>query len=216
MTPQPALDALPGWRDGPTKMRLLEVIGAMTEPSSPSYVEPRGRIATFDNDGTLWCEKPMYAQFMLLLIRWQAMVTEDPALRQVQPYKAAVESDYAWFGDPYAHFGDLLKGAGEAFANITPDAFEAAVTEFFDVVRHPRFDVPLHHLTYVPMVQLMHYLRERGFKVLITTGGGARLRPRRRRGHLRRPPRGGHRLRTGDRVPRRATGPRQHAGQGAR
>jgi phosphoserine phosphatase len=165
-------ERLSAWRDGPAKQRILSVVAAMTDESSASYVEPRRRIATFDNDGTLWCEKPMYAQFMLLLIRWQEMVTEDPTRREVQPYKAAVEMDFEWFGDMYAHVGDLLKGAGEAYEGITTDAFEASVREFLDVVRHPRFDEPLHHLTFLPMVQLLQLLRDCGFKVLITTGGG--------------------------------------------
>jgi phosphoserine phosphatase len=171
-TTDPASDPLSFWTEGPAKRRITDAISSMTDESSASYVEPRRRIATFDNDGTLWCEKPMYAQFMLLLGRWQAMVKEDPSRAETQPYKAAVEGDFTWFADLYAHIGELLNGAGEAFEGITPDQFEAAVTGFFGAVDHPRFGVPLHHLTYLPMVQLMHVLRDNGFKVLITTGGG--------------------------------------------
>ncbi len=165
-------EPLPSWREGPAKQRVLSVVAAMTDESSPSYVEPRRRIATFDNDGTLWCEKPMYAQALLLLRRWQEMATEDPARLEVQPYKAAAENDFVWFADVYSHVADLLRGAGEAYAGITPDAFEEAVNAFLAVVRHPRFNAPLHHLTYLPMVELLGLLRESGFKVFITTGGG--------------------------------------------
>ena len=169
---QDTRDPLSYWSEGATKRRLVEVIAAMVDEGSGSFVEPRRRIATFDNDGTLWCEKPIYAQFLFLLQRWRAMVEEDPSRREVQPYKAAVESDQAWFSDLYAHIGDLLKGAGEAFEGITPDEYETAVNVFFGAARDQRFGVPLHHLTYLPMVQLMHLLRDNYFKVLITTGGG--------------------------------------------
>ncbi|SDC66437.1 Phosphoserine phosphatase [Sanguibacter gelidistatuariae] len=163
---------LPSWTGGAAKQRILAVVDAMTDPTSPSFVEERRRIATFDNDGTLWCEKPAYVQFMLLLNRWQQMAAEDPSRRETQPYKAAVEGDRAWFADVYAHVADLLQGAGDAYAGLTPDEFDAAVADFFDRANHPRFGVPLHHLTYTPMVELVHLLRGRGFKVLITTGGG--------------------------------------------
>jgi len=160
------------WADGPAKQRILDAIAAMTDASSASYVEPRRRIATFDNDGTLWCEKPMYAQFMFLLYRWKAMAAADPSLLEVQPYKAAVENDFVWFSDLYAHLPDLLKGVGDAFAGITPDEFDVEVEAFFAAARHPTYGVPLHHLTYLPMLELLALLRESGFKVLITTGGG--------------------------------------------
>src|SRR6476661_6829702 len=97
------------WADVPAKQRILDAIAGMTDASSASYVEPRRRIATFDNDGTLWCEKPMYAQFMFLLYRWKAMAAADPSLLEVQPYKAAVENDFVWFSDLYAHLPELLK-----------------------------------------------------------------------------------------------------------
>jgi phosphoserine phosphatase len=169
---QPVSDPLSQWTDGPAKRAVLEAIASMTDESSESFIELRRRIATFDNDGTLWCEKPIPVQALFLLNRWRTMAQEDPSRREVQPYKAAAEGDVAWFSDLYAHVGELLKGAGEAYEGITPDDFEDAVRAFFDSARHPRFDVPLHHLTYLPMVQLMELLRGNGFKVLITTGGG--------------------------------------------
>lgn len=165
-------DPLPTWTDGAAKQRILAVVHAMTNPASSSFVEARRRIATFDNDGTLWCEKPAYVQFMLLLNRWQQMASEDPTLQGTQPYKAAVEGDHTWFADVYAHVDDLLRGAGDAYAGLTPDEFDAAVAAFFRDARHPRFGVALHRLTYAPMVELVHLLRDRGFKVLVTTGGG--------------------------------------------
>ena len=169
-TPPP--DPLSTWTDGAVKQRILTTLDAMTDQASTSFVEERRRIATFDNDGTLWCEKPVYVQFMLLLSRWQQMAARTPELRETQPYKAAVEGDRAWFSDVYAHVGDLLQGAGQAYAGLTPDEFDAAVADFFRVTRHPRFGVTLDRLTYTPMVELVHLLRDRGFKVLVTTGGG--------------------------------------------
>ena len=168
----PDRDPLASWTEGPAKQQILAVVDAMTDPASSSFVEERRRIATFDNDGTLWCEKPVYVQFMLLLSRWQQMAADNPALRETQPYKAAAEGDRAWFSDVYAHVGDLLKGAGEAFAGLTPDEFDAAVAAFFRAARHPRFGVPLDQLTYTPMVELVQLFRDRGFSVLVTTGGG--------------------------------------------
>ena len=92
-------DTLPSWHDTPTKQAILDFVAAVTDEASPQYVPPAERIAVFDNDGTLWCEKPMYIQMDFILRKLAAQAASDPALRTRQPWQAAWERDFAWFGD---------------------------------------------------------------------------------------------------------------------
>src|SRR4029450_562509 len=89
-------DTLPSWNATPTRRAIPDFVAAVADESGPQYVPPAERIAVFDNDGTLWCEKPMYIQLDFILRRWVEMANENPALREQQPWKAAVEKDYAW------------------------------------------------------------------------------------------------------------------------
>src|SRR5512141_3010826 len=92
------LTQLESWNEGATKSAIIEFVAKVTTPDSPAFVPPDDRIATFDNDGTLWCEKPMPIQLDFILRRWVEMAQQNPALREQQPWKAAVEKDYAWLG----------------------------------------------------------------------------------------------------------------------
>ena len=96
-------DLLPSWNDGAAKRRIVAAVRSMADEDTDSFVPPARRVATFDNDGTLWCEKPSYVQAAFLLDRWREMAESDAALREVQPWKAAFEGDMAWFADLYAH-----------------------------------------------------------------------------------------------------------------
>jgi phosphoglycolate phosphatase-like HAD superfamily hydrolase len=162
---------LESWNDGPAKSAILAFIRSVTEPG-PDFVEPADRIATFDNDGTLWCEKPMYVQADFVLRRWGEMVKADPSKATEQPYKAVVERDLAWLGALEQHVPELLKGMGEAFGGITVDAFEAEVRAFFEAARHPTLGRAYTDVGYAPMIELLDLLRANGFKVFICTGGG--------------------------------------------
>jgi len=162
---------LPGWAKGTSKAAIIEFIESVTQPGS-SYVPPAERIATFDNDGTLWCEKPQYVQVELVIDRWKAMIEADPARAKAQPYKALAENDQAWFSDLYGHLPDLLKGVGEAYEGYTVEAFEQAVLEFFATATHPVLKLPYTKLCYRPMRELLDLLAAHGFLVFICSGGG--------------------------------------------
>src|SRR5215510_2053835 len=92
-------DALPSWRDNATRAAILEFVARVTAEGTPDFVPPRERIAVFDNDGTLWCEKPMPIELVFILLRLAEMAEKDAALREQQPWKAAYEKDYGWLGD---------------------------------------------------------------------------------------------------------------------
>jgi len=164
-------DLLPSWSEGMAKGAILEFTESVTEPGT-SYVPPADRIATFDNDGTLWCEKPQYAQADFLFRRWQQMVQADPAKAMEQPYKAVAENDQAWLTNLLDHVPELVKGAGEAYEGITVGAFEQAVLEFFATATHPVLGLPYTKAGYRPMRELLDLLAAREFLVLICSGGG--------------------------------------------
>ena len=164
-------DPLPSWTGGAAKAAVLDFVNSVTEPG-PSYVPPADRIATFDNDGTLWCEKPQYVQAEFIFRRWQQMIAADPAKANEQPYKALAENDEAWLSNLLDHVPDLVKGVTEAFAGITVGAFEAAVQEFFATATHPTLDVPYTKVGYQPMRELLDLLAAGEFTVFICTGGG--------------------------------------------
>ena len=173
-------DPLSTWIDGAAKDAILAYVeGACTEGSA-AWVPVAERIATFDNDGTLWCEKPMPIQLDFILRRLAEMAEADPALRDRQPWKAARERDYAWLArvldEHYAGDDTNVKtlGAGvvAAFANITVDEFEANAGAFLRSARHPSLNRGYLDCAYAPMVELLRFLRANGFANFIASGGG--------------------------------------------
>ena len=164
-------DPLLSWRPGPAKDAIAGFVRSVTEPGD-SFVPPSERIAAFDNDGTLWCEKPLYVQADFLFRRWKEMAAADPALLEKQPYKAVVEGDREWLAGALDHVPELLRGVAEACGGITTDAFETQVRSFFDEARHPTLGVPYTQVGYRPMVELLRFLETNGFRSFICTGGG--------------------------------------------
>ena len=162
---------LASWNEGPAKAAILDFVSSLTE-EGPRYVPPRERIATFDNDGTLWCEKPMYVQADFIFRRWKAMLAADPSLAADQPYRALAEDDRVWLGGLLDHVPELVKGVTEAWDGITTVAFEEAVQEFFAVASHPTLGVPYTSVGYRPMRELMDLLRAHDFRVFICSAGG--------------------------------------------
>src|SRR5215213_10988161 len=136
-----ATTELASWRDGATREAILGFVRSVGEPG-PRFVAASERIATFDNDGTLWCEKPAYVQADFVLRKWKSMVAADPALAERQPYTAVVEGDRQWLGSMLEHVPELVQGVSEAFGGITPYAFEQQVVEFFAQAEHPTLGVP--------------------------------------------------------------------------
>jgi phosphoserine phosphatase len=162
---------LPSWRSGSAKEAILEFLRSVSEPGEAFVPQPE-RIATFDNDGTLWCEKPLYVQADFLFRRWREMAEKDPAKGKQQPYKAVVEGDKAWLAGLADHLPELIRGVTEAYEGITTRAFEDAVGEFFATATHPTLGVPYTQVGYRPMRELIALLKNHGFTVYICSAGG--------------------------------------------
>jgi FMN phosphatase YigB (HAD superfamily) len=168
--------ALASWNDGPTKDAVLGFVERVTAEGVPR----EERVAVFDNDGTLWCEKPMPVQADFILRRLYEMAEHDPALREKQPWKAAYERDYAWLGQVMVeHYaGDdtnvrtLLGGVIAAHAGISVDDFEEQADTFLHTAQHPTLGRGYVACAYAPMVELPRYLDASGFSNYIASGGG--------------------------------------------
>jgi phosphoglycolate phosphatase-like HAD superfamily hydrolase len=170
---------LASWTDGPTKSTILDFVGRVTTPGA-DYVAPEERVAVFDNDGTLWCEKPMYIQLDFLIRRFKEQAEADPALRDQQPYKAAYTGDLQWLGDAVAkHYqGDdtdmkpLAAAILKAHHEITVEEHAGRINAFFAEAKHPTLGRPYTSCGYAPMVDLLRYLEANGFVCYIVSGGG--------------------------------------------
>jgi phosphoserine phosphatase len=173
-------DPLSTWKEGAAKDAIIGYVEQTCADGSPGWVPVQERVAVFDNDGTLWCEKPMPIQLDFVLRRLAVMAELDPSLRVRQPWKAAHERDYAWLAQVMAeHYaGDdtnvktLGAGVVAAFANITVDEFEADSDAFLRSTRHPTLGRGYLECAYAPMVELLAYLRANGFVNYIASGGG--------------------------------------------
>ncbi len=173
-------DLLPSWREGPSRQAIVRFVETVTSRDDPDYVPQPERVAVFDNDGTLWCEKPMYIQLDFALRRLQRAAAGDASLRERQPWKAAYEEDYEWLGEAVTHYygGDdsrirqLLGGIMKAFEGMTVEEFDTASDEFLRSATHPTLDRPYLECVYQPMVELVRYLGANGFATYIASGGG--------------------------------------------
>ena len=165
---------LRSWNNTATKQTIFDFIARVTDKNEPEYVQPAERIAVFDNDGTLWCEHPIPPQFHGALDGLTLLVEKKPHLMGRPMYKAAVEKDMAWFA-PYLtneHLPELLGMLLQASAGETQNEFEARITAWLETARHPRFRKPYKKMVFVPMVELLNYLRVNDFQVFIVSGGG--------------------------------------------
>ena len=170
---------LASWADGPTKSAIADFVARVTS-EGPDYVAPEARIAVFDNDGTLWCEKPMYIQLDFIVRRLTEKAAEDASLAEQEPYKAAVAGDLQWFGGAITkHYqGDdsdlkVLSGAVMSLhASMTVEQHAARVSAFFADATHPTLRRPYLTCTYAPMVELLRYLEGHDFTCYIVSGGG--------------------------------------------
>lgn len=163
-------DPLPSWNEGAVKGALLDFVRRVTTEGGPEFVPPAERIATFDNDGTLWCEQPLYVQALFCVDRVAAMVKADPALAEQPAVRAVLDRDLK----ALAKLGEtgIADIVATTHAGMTPEVFDALVREWLATARHPRFGCRYDELTYLPMVELLAYLRGNGFKTFIVTGGG--------------------------------------------
>jgi phosphoserine phosphatase len=161
------------WYETSTRRAILDFVAIVTDKGSEYYVPPADRIATFDNDGTLWCEEPAYIQFLFAIERLKALAEADPALLEQPAYKAAADGDLAYFDSLYpADVPALLQIVFDTHGGMTQAEFEDHALAFLNSGIHPRFGVPFKQLTYRPMVELVHFLHENGFEVFIASAGG--------------------------------------------
>ena len=169
-------DPLPSWNDGAAKSAIVDFVEAVTTDGGPDYVPADERIATFDNDGTLWVEQPYYTQLAFALDRIRALAPEHPEWREQQPFKAVLENDV-----------EALKASGmqgvmqlvmASHAGMTTAEFETILEDWIASSEHPKFGSLYTELVYQPMLELLAYLRHNGFKTFIVSGGGVEfMRP---------------------------------------
>jgi phosphoglycolate phosphatase-like HAD superfamily hydrolase len=163
-------DPLPSWNDGAAKKAIVEFVRATADEASPAFVPPAERIATFDQDGTLWVEHPMYAQVVYCLERVPAVVKVKPELATVEPFKTVLSGDRAALAK--LSMDDLFKILAATLTGMSVDDFRAQAKGWLGAARDPRWKRPYTELTYLPMQEVLRYLRASGYKTYIVTGGG--------------------------------------------
>lgn len=163
-------DPLPSWKDGKAKQSILDFVATVTREGSPGFVPVSQRVATFDNDGTLWCEQPMYVQVAFALDQVKTRASEHPEWKKKQPFKAVLDGDMK----ALAATGErgLVEIIMATHADMSTEDFERVVMDWLSKARQPRFKRPYAELVYQPMLELMAYLRANGFRTYIVSGGG--------------------------------------------
>jgi phosphoserine phosphatase len=168
------------WNEGSTKDAIEKFVTEVTNEAGSGFVPLEERIAVFDCDGTLWCEKPVQIQIAWILQRLAELAEKDPTLRTKQPFQAAHQKDDKWFSDVVTNHYDgddsgvtvLLGGVTKAFGSVSVEAFAEQATHFFDTEQHPVYKVSYRELAYQTMVELLDYLVANGFTPYIVSGGG--------------------------------------------
>ncbi len=163
-------EVMPSWNDGASRAAIISFVERVTEKGGADFVPVEERIAVFDNDGTLWSEKPAYFQLLFAIDRVKALAPRHPEWKQKQPFKAVLDNDMK----ALAASGEkgLLELVMATHAGMTTDEFESVVTDWLHTARHPRFKRPYTELVFQPMLELLDYLRDNGFKTFIVSGGG--------------------------------------------
>ena len=171
-----AQDPLPSWNDGPAKTAIVEFVGKTTKEGSADFVKPEERIATFDNDGTLWVEQPLYSQLLFALDRVKTLAPQHPEWKDKEPFASLLKGDVkaALAGGDHA----VIEIVMATHAGMSTADFEQIVKDWLATAKHPRFKRPYVEMVYQPMVELLAYLRANGFKTFIVSGGGVEfMRP---------------------------------------
>jgi phosphoserine phosphatase len=163
-------DPLPSWNDGPNKRAILDFVASVTTSGSGSFVPQEERVATFDNDGTLWSEQPMYFQLIFALDRVKELAPQHPEWQEKQPFKAALGGDLKTVFSSGEH--GLLELVMETHSGMTTEEFAQVVEDWLATAKHPRFNRPYNQCVYQPMLELLVHLRASGFKTYIVSGGG--------------------------------------------
>lgn len=163
-------DPLPSWNDGEAKSAIVAFVNKVATEGSPDFVRPAERIATFDNDGTLWAEQPVYFQGLFAIDRIKKLAPDHPEWETTEPFKSVIAGDMK--GVMASGKEGLMQIIAASHANVTADEFAAAVREWIVTARHPTTGKPFAQMTYKPMRELLDYLRANGFKTFIVSGGG--------------------------------------------
>src|SRR5271156_4366928 len=162
--------ALPSWNDGPSKQAIISFVKQVTDKSGGKYVDPDDRIATFDQDGTLWVEHPLYAQAMFALTRVHELAPRHPEWKQHAPFKAVLANDREAMAKFSESDWEVILAA--THTGMSTEAFQEIVKQWLAKAKDPRFHRPYTELVYRPMLEVMEFLRTNGFKTYIVTGGG--------------------------------------------
>jgi phosphoglycolate phosphatase-like HAD superfamily hydrolase len=163
-----AADPLPSWQDGPAKQSILKFVASVTREGAPTYVPLSERIATFDNDGTLWSEQPLYFQFLFLLDQVKQAAPKHPEWKNSPALKALVANDHAALAK---YQKELLGLIATANSGMTVEAYDETIRTWLASAKHPKFQRPFTELVYQPQLELLAYLRANGFKTYIVSGG---------------------------------------------
>ncbi len=163
-------DPLPSWNEGATKQSIIDFVNGITDENSPNFVKPEDRIATFDNDGTLWSEQPYYFQLAFALDKVKAMAPDHPEWKEQQPFKAIIENDMKTILESGTE--GLMEIVMTSHTGMTTTEFEQIVKEWINNARHPKTNKLYKEMVYQPMLELLDYLRANGFKTYIVSGGG--------------------------------------------
>jgi phosphoglycolate phosphatase-like HAD superfamily hydrolase len=163
-------DPLPSWNDGPVKQSIIDFVTRTTKEGGPDFVKPAERVATFDNDGTLWIEQPMYNQFVFAVDEVKAQANQHPEWKDKEPFKSVLAGDMKGV----AAMGEkgMLEIVAATHSGMTTVDFNKTVKEWLETAKHPRFKVLYTDLVYQPMLELLAYMRANGFKTFIVSGGG--------------------------------------------
>jgi phosphoglycolate phosphatase-like HAD superfamily hydrolase len=163
-------DPLPSWNEGTSKQSIIEFVKVTTDQASPKYVPLEARIATFDQDGTTWVEQPLYSQVMFAFHQVGVLAKKDPKIAATEPFKTVLSGDRAAIAK--LTMPDLLKILAATHTGMTVEAFQASVKAWLATAKDPRWKRPYTELVYQPMLEVMTYLRDNGYKTYIVTGGG--------------------------------------------
>ena len=166
----PYTDSLASWNEGPAKQAIRDFVAAVTQKNSPDFVPVTERIATFDNDGTLWAEQPLYFQFNFAIDRVKALAAAHPEWKEKEPFKSVLADDLK--GALAGGKSGLMEILAATHSGMTTEEFANIVKDWLDTARHPKTHRLYSEMIYQPMLELLAYLRANGFKTFIVSGGG--------------------------------------------